>query len=268
VKFQLPASPPVLSATLRARLVASSPEVPDARLYHEVRLVSDAWTEDTLTWYTQPGVLASPEVALGHAGIPQLGDLLWDVTELVRQEQAGDGVLSLRLALAQEGSAHSSHLHQWASRESGIGFRLDLVLGEPRIPTSDDLLLFGRDQQVPTLLRVVGYDPDTPWARPLASFHTVETLGALAVDPTDGSIVAHAWPSVEEGYPQRGPSLVRIDPATGAIEWITDGVAAGLPARTPSTSQPMDPSTSCATTSGGTHSRCSASSKTAEIHRS
>ncbi len=225
VKFALPKGLTLLSATLRARLVSAPPQVENARLYHRVHLVADdSWTEESLTWNTQPAVTGAA-AWLGHADLPDLGDAIWDVTELAQQEQAGDGILSLRLALHDETSATAGdHLYEWSSREGGVGFRLDVVYAELSMPVSDDLLLFGRDTQDRHSMRVIGVDPDSSWAWLLASFTMIEAFDKLAVDPTDGSVVA----LVPRLDPWREPSLVRVDLASGVVtELVADWFGAG-----------------------------------------
>jgi len=71
---------------------------------HEISYVgSDDWSENTITWDNQPGPsVGSPEATFDPTASP-LGEwTTWDITQLAKQEYAGDGFLSLQFRSMSE----------------------------------------------------------------------------------------------------------------------------------------------------------------------
>src|SRR5690554_2394931 len=182
------------------RPVASSPEMEHPGWDHDVLFVpDDSWTENSLTWSTQPAVGPTPSAFARHEGTPRLGDEVWDVTDLVRQEQQGDGVLSLRLSLRYERTAnHRDRLHQWLSREGGVGFRLDLsFLEQPQVPVADDLLLLAIDRETGAQEQVIDGLPEE------STTLAAEAAGTWLVGTASGWILRGSPRAVTPATPRR-----------------------------------------------------------------
>lgn len=147
LKFVLPAFVPgtqVVSATLTGTYNEDLIDAVDA--VHGIFLAaSDAWSELTLTWANQPGILGGP-VATWDAAAEAVHPVLrgFDVTSAVDSEyQGGDGAISLVFAVLDPGP--NLTWEYWSSKEhtSQPGFSLDVTIAPVPEPATGLLAALG-----------------------------------------------------------------------------------------------------------------------------
>lgn len=108
IKFDLSGlTAPVYNVKLRLNVANDAP-IPTEDLLHQVP--DDSWSEATITYNNQPAVGS----LVGTQTVPPNSSWVeYDITTLVNNEIAGDGVLSLRLSALAEGG----NLHAYSSTE-------------------------------------------------------------------------------------------------------------------------------------------------------
>lgn len=87
---------------------------------HRIHFVgADDWSEDTITWANQPGpTFGSPEARFDASTATPGTAQKWNLTEVVRGELKGDGILSLMFAAENEGTDRSNtNWEYFAERE-------------------------------------------------------------------------------------------------------------------------------------------------------
>jgi hypothetical protein len=102
--------------------------------FHQLYFVpDDGWSESTVTWNTRPALGATGADGF-DATAHSPGDVIqFDVTEEVRREAAGDGILSFALATVD---GRFEDLEFFASREfdSARAFHIDITSVQAAIP--------------------------------------------------------------------------------------------------------------------------------------
>jgi hypothetical protein len=131
LKFQLPAAGTITKAELRIPFFDCL-ATDNAIIEHDVFFVSDDnWLESTLTWSNRPAEGANTGVAyFTGPGCEAGSDLVGDVTALVVQEAAGDGVVSLMVRLEPETlpAGETQNLVVWTSSETAMPPELTLTV--------------------------------------------------------------------------------------------------------------------------------------------
>jgi hypothetical protein len=181
VRFPLPKHTRVVSATLHANVRSLDSSGSGAQVIDFV--ADDAWSEETLTWNVQPAA-STERIATIPNGSSIWQELSFDVTELAQREQA-DGLLSIRVAALDDVASSAN----WNTREdpTSHGFYLELVVDPaPRLAPGDFVVLSVGGLHA----GVVAIDPERGIQKPLAAIRFVGPLGAIAVDPTDGSWIS------------------------------------------------------------------------------
>ncbi|MGH7215091.1 MAG: DNRLRE domain-containing protein [Tepidisphaeraceae bacterium] len=137
LKFLLPARSPgavAERATLLGYYASDFHDLDDG--LHAIEFVqSDLWTEETITWANQPGPAYGFAEAAWDAAANQAGtEQALDLTAIVQQEFAGDGVLSLQVKAFNEGiTSENNNWEYFVEKEFDPmrAFRLEMVVHTP-----------------------------------------------------------------------------------------------------------------------------------------
>jgi hypothetical protein len=158
LKFDLPdavAGMVVTSATLYGYYYSDTHNPNDVE--HTLYLAGDkllngttSWTEENLTWDTQPN--SSTWLAVGTwlptgstAGTANFGWKSWDVTNVVNQEYLGDNIISFLMKPTTEASWAGELFYSKEYGSGNMGFYLDITLGKPpsSVPEPSTFVLLG-----------------------------------------------------------------------------------------------------------------------------
>lgn len=213
LKFELagiPSSKVIISAALTLHQFGSSDPSQAQPSWIQVFMVSDDWSEDTLTWNNAPmaqenvmgsGIWVSPTVFPGWPGIPWT----WDVTQAVAEAHAADDVVNIAL-YSTDSDYHSgkyfvhSETGDWnqAARPT-----LSIAWGEPVAVidknASRSLADFG--DVVTYTLTFLGSGEALTVTDPLpvgisAPISPTATCGEVSYGPQTHAVVWHASPEV------------------------------------------------------------------------
>lgn len=125
LKFDLSGiSGPIYNARLRLNVTNTPPDTAQNSLHF---VADDAWSEASITWSNQPAA----GMLLENKEVPLVSGqwLECDVTNIVNNELAGDGVLSFRLS-----ESTMDNLYAFASKEEGGGFAPQIVYELDSVP--------------------------------------------------------------------------------------------------------------------------------------
>lgn len=199
LQFRLPRREWIRSARLVSDYVTSSGH---ARGEHTLSYVpDDDWPDSYLPTWNQRPERAEPPIATFLASSLDGSRLEIDVTQVVRTELLGDGVLSLAIAGVPATNPRAVFPSRAASTQ---GFHLALDLeGSARLRPGDVVIASPE-------LGVARVDPDTMLQERLAPLSSLEAPVRIARDPSDGSIVV-LDPQNAQGR------LQRLDPGTGSL---------------------------------------------------
>ena len=112
-------------------------------------LTTDDWSEATLTWNNAPAPVSGP-VDSAQPPFAALQWYCWDVTALVQQEAAGDGILSMLLKEIEE-SLDPCTWNYYAEREyngQALAPHLEIQYGDYEDPGAPPALILPDDQTV------------------------------------------------------------------------------------------------------------------------
>lgn len=197
----------IVSAALSGKSVLQYPDLASG-VIALTAVDDDAWSADTLTWNRQPAVEGEPIAIVDARNLAPYARFTVDVTELARGEQLGDGTLSLRWAALDE-SGRGAIFGTNGSPNGGFHLELELA-PRPGVEAGD---VVGIDGEAG-----IAVDTASGLQKRMARLDFVDWLGALARDPTDGSLVV-------ENRRHFGSYLMRIDPVTGIDARIGDSAA-------------------------------------------
>lgn len=211
VAFRLPNTTDgrIVSATLLVRLNLGQ-TTPRGR--HEVAVVgSDAWSDATLTWNTQPAAAIEPVGVVDVAALAPATEARIDVSAAAIAEQAAERGIGFRIA-PETGSPNADL--RFRPRERGPSFELELVLDPaPRLATGDLVSIEPRPIEA-----IIASDPNLLLRKRLGRLIAPGRFSQLARDPVDGSWIAlESQLTVPWHYLYR---ILRVDPLSGALRVI------------------------------------------------